>query len=552
MKNYFKKDTFFFFVLLIISCYILFLNLGSLSVRMWDEARNGINAIEMLQNGNLFVTHFDNQPDMWNSKPPFMIWMIALSMKVFGITTFALRLPSVLACLTIIIYGYWFAKKHIQSISLGFIFGLVLVTSIGFIDYHASRNGDFDTMLAMWIFLYITQFYLYTTNQKKINLVLFSLFLGLAILTKGIAACMILPGLAIYMLTSKKNLVLLKTVNIYVFSFLGLLIGIVYYLIREQLNPGYIDAVIFNEITGRYSATNEGHTGSIWYYYELLRDQHYKYWFYVLPITALYVLVRGNQLFKNLLLFLLLQASVYFIVITVSHTKLPWYDIPLYPIFAMIIATGFAQLQKDIIEIKIVTNNTIKHLSYTLLIISLFVLPLQNILATSIRGEKETYYHELFYGDFINKIFKMYPNQKRILVSSEGYNPHLIFYAKEKATKGKIVKITSPYSTEYNYNDTIIITESAFFPKLKEDFVLDTIFVEDNVNYLVSVISKEEFAKNRTKKLLLRKINEIKNNPEWLEAIKQKATKNNTNLENQIMLDAKWTLENEESKRDVK
>lgn len=545
MKNITQKHIYAFFVLLIISCYILFLNLGSLSVRMWDEARNGINAIEMLQNGNLFVTHFDNQPDMWNSKPPFMIWMIALSMKVFGITTFALRLPSVLACLTIIIYGYWFAKKHIQSISLGFIFGLVLVTSIGFIDYHASRNGDFDTMLAMWIFLYITQFYLYTTNQKKINLVLFSLFLGLAILTKGIAACMILPGLAIYMLTSKKNLVLLKTVNIYVFSFLGLLIGLSYYLIREQLNPGYIDAVIFNEITGRYSATNEGHTGSIWYYYDLLRDQHYKYWFYILPIATLYVLVRRNQLLKNLLIFLLLQACVYFIVISVSHTKLPWYDIPLYPIFAMIIATGFVQLQKDIVEIKLISNNTIKHISYSLLVICLFVLPLQNILATSIRGEKETYYHELFYGDFINKIFKMYPNQKRILVSSEGYNPHLIFYAKEKATKGKIVKITSPYSNEYNYNDTIIITESAFFPKLKEEFVLDTIFVEDNVNYLVSIISKEEFAKNRTKKLLLRKINEIKNNPEWLEAIKQKAAKNNTNLENQIMLDAKWTLENE-------
>ena len=45
----------------------IFGNLGELPIRIWDESRLAINAIEMLNNGNFLVTYFDNQPDLWNT-----------------------------------------------------------------------------------------------------------------------------------------------------------------------------------------------------------------------------------------------------------------------------------------------------------------------------------------------------------------------------------------------------------------------------------------------------------------------------------------------------
>ena len=54
-------------------------------VHEWDESRNGINAIEMLGNGDWLNLHYAGKVDTWNAKPPLLIWCIALSFKIFGI-----------------------------------------------------------------------------------------------------------------------------------------------------------------------------------------------------------------------------------------------------------------------------------------------------------------------------------------------------------------------------------------------------------------------------------------------------------------------------------
>ena len=56
--------------------------LDSYPIRIWDEARLAINAYEMLKNGDFIVTHYDNNPDMWNTKPPLMIWCQVFFMKI--------------------------------------------------------------------------------------------------------------------------------------------------------------------------------------------------------------------------------------------------------------------------------------------------------------------------------------------------------------------------------------------------------------------------------------------------------------------------------------
>src|SRR5690606_9717613 len=100
---------------------------------IWDEARLAINAYEMSQNGNLIVTYFDGAPDMWNTKPPLLIWIQALFIKMFGFNELAIRLPSAIAALFTCVVILIFSEKYLKNFWFGFIAVVVLVTSQGYI-----------------------------------------------------------------------------------------------------------------------------------------------------------------------------------------------------------------------------------------------------------------------------------------------------------------------------------------------------------------------------------------------------------------------------------
>jgi len=44
-------------------------------LQLWDEARLAVNATEMLQSGDWLVTRYDGSSDLWNTKPPLLIWL---------------------------------------------------------------------------------------------------------------------------------------------------------------------------------------------------------------------------------------------------------------------------------------------------------------------------------------------------------------------------------------------------------------------------------------------------------------------------------------------
>src|SRR4051812_33620138 len=52
----------------------VFGNLNVLPIREWDEARIAVSAYEVYSGGDWLVTRFHGEPDMWNTKPPFLVW----------------------------------------------------------------------------------------------------------------------------------------------------------------------------------------------------------------------------------------------------------------------------------------------------------------------------------------------------------------------------------------------------------------------------------------------------------------------------------------------
>ena len=57
-------------------------------VDSWDEARHGVNAYEMIQNGDYIRHTYNYEVDNWNLKPSVSYWGIVLGFRLFGYSVF--------------------------------------------------------------------------------------------------------------------------------------------------------------------------------------------------------------------------------------------------------------------------------------------------------------------------------------------------------------------------------------------------------------------------------------------------------------------------------
>src|SRR5687767_13441161 len=64
----------------------------------------------------------------WLDKPHFPFWMSALSYEIFGVNTFAYKLPAILFILLAVLYTYLYGKKFYSALH-GWIAVLILITA---------------------------------------------------------------------------------------------------------------------------------------------------------------------------------------------------------------------------------------------------------------------------------------------------------------------------------------------------------------------------------------------------------------------------------------
>jgi hypothetical protein len=75
----------------------MFIDLRPVPIVLWDESRLAVNALEMHLRGLSLVTTYEFSPDLWNTKPPLLIWLMQPGMAAFGPSEWTVRLPSLAA-----------------------------------------------------------------------------------------------------------------------------------------------------------------------------------------------------------------------------------------------------------------------------------------------------------------------------------------------------------------------------------------------------------------------------------------------------------------------
>lgn len=311
----------------------VFLKLGAFHMRWWDESMFAVNAYEMIENGKMFSLYFDGSPDLFNTKPPLTVWFQVLFIKLLGYNELAIRLPSALATALIVLTLFHFVSKYFNR-TWAWVSALILLTSTGFIGFHTGRTGDSDALLTLFLFLANLQFLKFLILKKNRYVFWFFMFLTLAFATKLFAALLFIPAYFLLLLCNKnfKQFVLSYQFALGVLIFFISTFGIIY--LRELDSPGYLNTILSKDAARIFQGSHHQH-GAL-YYLDSLLNSRFSFWFIPLVLGLILNFSNQDQRQRKLIFNSTVLITIYFTIISLSTTKLEWYDMPLYPYMALV------------------------------------------------------------------------------------------------------------------------------------------------------------------------------------------------------------------------
>lgn len=158
-----------------------------------DEPRTGVVVRDTLETGSWSVLHENGS--VWTEKPPLYYWLAAIASLPAGrVTEWALRLPSSLAAVVVIVLTFYFGRALFGR-RTGALAAIVLATTQGFVMEARWAHPDM-----LWcLFLLGACLAFFEADRRGGDrrwLASFYLQIGLAVLTKGPLG-LVLPILAV-------------------------------------------------------------------------------------------------------------------------------------------------------------------------------------------------------------------------------------------------------------------------------------------------------------------------------------------------------------------
>jgi 4-amino-4-deoxy-L-arabinose transferase-like glycosyltransferase len=260
-------------IIILIGIVLFFPFLGNTHLFDWDEINFAECAREMIETGNYSAVTINYQP-FWE-KPPLFLWMQVISMKLFGINEFAARFPNAICGIITLLFVFNIGNKLYDE-KMGWLW--VLFYAGSFLPHLYFRSGIIDPWFNLFIFASIYYFYLYSSNyvsfnksnKSHINLILSGIFIGLAVMTKGPVAIVILGiTVVIYWLANyRKNLINIK--GIFYFILAVSITGSLWFIIEIANGRFYIVQDFFEYQMRLFKTQDAGHGGPFIYHFIVL------------------------------------------------------------------------------------------------------------------------------------------------------------------------------------------------------------------------------------------------------------------------------------------
>lgn len=353
------KDRHALLFILPIVLFFSFAKLGHAPIHQWDEARTGINAIEMTKQGDLINLYFCGAPDKIRAKPPLVIWWVAANLKWFGYNTFGLRLHSAIAAVFIFLLLYGIIRIYTKPL-LALLPLLVLISVRGILGFHVGRTGDFDAVLIAFLLGGLYCFLLFYEEKWKGGIWAAAICWGLAFWTKGPAMAVYFPGLALWLIWEKQFLQTVKRPIVWASLGIGTGFVLLWYLLVHQFGVSLeqpmvsgknaFERMFLYDLLDRF--TNTKFEGKVENadpaFFWKTTQVTFAIWNYVLTGILIVGLVsffkgliggRRDPGIRLLVLSVLIWGSLAVFLSMVTATK-PWYLSPAIPFMAITVSFG--------------------------------------------------------------------------------------------------------------------------------------------------------------------------------------------------------------------
>lgn len=352
MENLVLKPLLLFVIIILIYCLAIPVDIMEI-----DSAQYATIAQEMiLRNDYLHV--FDRGSE-YLDKPPFIFWISAGFYHLFGMGTFAFKLPSILfSCLGI--FATFKLARIYYSKETAIMAALILATTQGY--FHFNNDVRTDTYLTNSIITAVWFISGYLRNNKWLYLLAGFAMIGIAMLSKGPLG-IIIPAIAIggdLLIRKEWKLIfkwewLLGILVIFI-VLTPMLIGLYEQfdlhpekIVNEKTGVSGLRFFFWEQSFGRITGENvwKNDTGPFFFFPNIAWS--FMPWslpLFVAVFQELFDLIKRPGYFKNKVEWMsLLGLIIPFIALSQSHYKLPHYIYVVFPFAAIFTANFLTRLQ---------------------------------------------------------------------------------------------------------------------------------------------------------------------------------------------------------------
>jgi len=311
--------------------------LGRFALAEPDEPRYAEIAREMLELRDWVTPHLNYVK--YFEKPPLMYWLTAVNFMLFGMSEFVVRLwPALFAllgiCMTYLLarsmYGVWTgaaAAAVLATTPLYFGLGQILILDMPLSAFMAVALGAF------W-------FAWTEPAQRRACVVLLYGASGLAVLTKGPVAVVLIGGVILSFLVLEGQLAALRWLLSPLGSVVFAALTLPWFILVSHRNPEFVDFFIVKQHFDRFVRPDE-HRAPWWFFVPIVFGG-------MLPWTAFVALAPGivvrflrrvaTRKASAGALFCLIWSGAVFVFFSASGSKLATYVLPMFCPLAILVA----------------------------------------------------------------------------------------------------------------------------------------------------------------------------------------------------------------------
>ncbi|GFO55901.1 glycosyl transferase [Geomonas sp. Red276] len=326
-------------VLLIGFGVLFFQFLGRLPLIDPDEGRYIEIPREMLVRGD-FVTPILNHVKYFE-KPPLHYWLNVISLKIFGESELAARVPGTLCGLLTVLLTYWVGRRLFSRRS-GLLAAIILGTSVGFVIQSRINFTDMTlTFCLTGAFIFFMLAAREGYPRQGLHYYLFYAFMGLAVLAKGLIG-IVLPGAVIFMyMLLTRRWRLLKEMRIPTGTIVFLAVCAPWFVLVSLRNPEFAHFFFIHEHFERFLTKVHHRYQPLWFFVPVLLGTMLPWSLFIPAALKSGWRERKSDPEK---LFLFLWAVIIFAFFSKSNSKLIPYILPVFPPLALLIGDWFVKV----------------------------------------------------------------------------------------------------------------------------------------------------------------------------------------------------------------